>query len=362
MGKSIQLTREQKEEILNHWNERSEEGRPPTIIGITELIYGEGFDGRSQEGRAIKEFLASRSLKAQSNHDYAPKLITLKESQKEYIENNASTMTVMEIASALFDKDDLRSGSQEVKSISQYISTISDELRTPSILENIKNSDYKPPKSIVGCIERANRYIAVKFDRKSMGPKAKKDVKALIGFLHTYKFLYQMEVYCTTKEKDLFESTFVRYTHDKFDLTAEEVDQYIIVASEVVNCWNVQKQISALRTKQQESLLTDEKLSMAFVEAIGKANTELNQSTERQNKMFKNLTQDRKKRLEKRLDENSSLLNFVELFKQEETRKQMLELAQKRNLENKEEINRLSSIEDLKCRIIGATENRSLYG
>ena len=43
-----------------------------------------------------------------------------------------------------------------------------------------------------------------------------------------------METYTTNTDRTLYESCFVRYTYDKPDLTQEEVDQYIVLSTEVI--------------------------------------------------------------------------------------------------------------------------------
>ena len=45
--------------------------------------------------------------------------------------------------------------------------------------------------------------------------------------MHTFRFLHQIGTYNIETDRELFESSFVRYTWDKPDLTQEEVDQYI---------------------------------------------------------------------------------------------------------------------------------------
>ena len=45
----IILTDEHKKKILEEWNSRP--SNPPSLAELTKLIYGEGFDGRSQQGK-----------------------------------------------------------------------------------------------------------------------------------------------------------------------------------------------------------------------------------------------------------------------------------------------------------------------
>ena len=43
---NIELTDDQKKKILEEWNTRP--SNPPSLVELTKLIFGEGFDGRSQ--------------------------------------------------------------------------------------------------------------------------------------------------------------------------------------------------------------------------------------------------------------------------------------------------------------------------
>jgi len=59
------LTEEQKAKILEEWNSREE--NPPSLLELIRLTFPDkpNIDGRSKEGRSVKDFLASRDLKTQ---------------------------------------------------------------------------------------------------------------------------------------------------------------------------------------------------------------------------------------------------------------------------------------------------------
>ena len=66
------LTEEQEQIILNEWNSRPDS--PPSLLELINLTFpDEGLDGRTKEGRAVKEFLASRDIKARASHEYQQK-------------------------------------------------------------------------------------------------------------------------------------------------------------------------------------------------------------------------------------------------------------------------------------------------
>ena len=59
--------------------------------------------------------------------------------------------------------------------------------------------------------------------------------------------MHQISNYASQDNRELFESSFVRYTNDKPDLTQEEVDQYIVLSAEVVIASNIQVRVERLQ-------------------------------------------------------------------------------------------------------------------
>ncbi len=101
---------------------------------------------------------------------------------------------------------------------------------------------------------------------------------------------------------------------------------------------------------------------MSLVEVIGKIETEYNQSVNRQQKLLGDLKEKRSDRLSKQVKENASILNLVQMWKEEESRKKMIHLAELRKEVIKEEVERLSSMDEIKCRIMGLSEDEALDG
>jgi hypothetical protein len=357
---TIELTDDQKKKILEEWNSRP--SNPPSLAELTKLIFGEGFDGRSQEGKAIKNYLASRQIIPKKSHEYEAKgLIELTEEQKEYISNNCSTMTSVEMAKIIFKNNDLTNLNQETRSVGEYIKTLDTKV-VYSNPNNIPEGDYKPPTTFTRCLSRINRYVHEGIDETKLTGKQKRDIQAIIGYLHTYRFLHQINTYQDEKERELFESSFIRYTYDKNDLTQEEVDQYIVLATEVVISSNIQETIQALQLQMDANVEAGEKISMSLVEAISTSRNEYNQSVSRQQKLLQDLKVKRSDRLSKQVKENASILNLVELWKEEESRKEMIRLAEMRKELLSKEVERLSTIDEIKARILGLSKDEVLNG
>ena len=101
---------------------------------------------------------------------------------------------------------------------------------------------------------------------------------------------------------------------------------------------------------------------MALVESISTAQTEYNQSVNRQQKLLGDLKEKRSDKLRSQIKENASILNLVQTWKDEESRKKMIKLADLRKKVVKKEIDHLSDIDELKGIIMGLTKDEGLNG
>jgi hypothetical protein len=106
---------------------------------------------------------------------------------------------------------------------------------------------------------------------------------------------------------------------------------------------------------------SDGKIPMTLIEASNSARNEYNQCVTRQQKLLNDLKVKRSDRLSKNIKENASILNLVYLWKEEETRKKMIRLAETRKAAVKEEIDRLMTIDEIKCKIVGLSEDQILH-
>ena len=99
---------------------------------------------------------------------------------------------------------------------------------------------------------------------------------------------------------------------------------------------------------------------MALVESINTAQNEYHQSVNRQHKLLDDLKEKRSSRLKNQLKDSASILNLVEVWREEENRKKMITLAEKRKEAIAEEVESLSSMDEVKARIMGLTEGEIL--
>ena len=356
------LNEDQQNLIINTWNEKKE--NPPSLQELTQLVFPEipNIDGRSLYGKAVKKFLASRDLKVKTKSEYTPKDRTeFTQEQKDFLTNNANLMTPVDLARSLFNNYTLSNLSIESRSVEEYLNTLPKQVRAVQTEEE-QQGDYKPPKNQERAMVRVNKYVLDGIDKDKITAKQKKELNSLISYLHTYRFLHQIGTYVDSVDRDLFESSFIRYAYDKSDLTQEEVDQYIILATEVVISSNIQQTIQTLQEQINMEMDSGQKIPMVLVEAVTSARTEYNQCVGRQQKLLNDLKVKRSERMQKQVKENASILNLVLMWKDEESRNEMLKMADMRREVLKGEIGRLSSMDDVKARIFGLTEEEVLDG
>lgn len=357
--KFVFLTPEKSDLILNEWNTRLD--NPPSLMELTRLAFPDNpeIDGRSREAAEVKRFLATQSIKAKVSQEYTHKeKPELSEEQKEFIKNNFGMMGSNEIAKILFKNETLTNLNIESRAVNEYIKTLEgkDSYEDP---EELPSGEYKAPRTLDRMLFRINKYVLNGIDKEKVTAKQKKDISSIIGYVNTYRFLHQINSFDSSTNRELFESSFVRYTYDKPDLTQEEVDQYIVLSTEVVISSVIQFRVSHLQNLLSDTANDSEgkKISMSLVEAINISQTEYNQSVNRQQKLLNDLKEKRSDRLKSQIKENASILNLVQLWKEEESRKKLIKLAETRKLIVKDERERLSSMDEIKCRILGLSED-----
>jgi len=361
-----ELTKEQKSKITAEWNSRPD--NPPALLELIRLVFpDENVDGRSKEGRAVKEFLASQDIRARGAHEYQVKEnIELSDNDREFIKNNLQAMKANEMARYLFKDRSLGPLSKETRTVNEYIKSLEPEEEEEPYQETgeIPVGVYKPPATFNLAVSKINKYVLHGVNKEKISPQRKLDINSLIVYLSTYRFIHQINSYASQTDRNLFESSFVRYTNDKADLSQEEVDQYIVLSCEVVITSNIQRRVEHL-----QDLLDDvandtdgRRISMALVESISSAQTEYNQSVNRQHKLLGDLKEKRSDKLKSQIKENASILNLVQAWKDEETRIKMINLGEMRKKSINKEIDNLSNLDEFKGKVLGLTKDEGLNG
>jgi len=367
--KEVVYTKEQKEFITLSFNQGIDDIKTLTSMTI-EKYFPEApekaKDGRSVYGRAVKKVLAEEGVKAKGTHEYEPVDEKLTEEDMEFVRNNRSLMSSVEMTRVLENDPSITNLHKKARLVEEYnLSLEPPDSEEPVMVQNEGSmSKYKPPKTFHAATTKINEYVLNGIDKNKISGADRNGINSLIQYLDTYRFNHQINSYDSTVDRDLFESSFVRYTYNKGDLTQEEVDQYIVLSTEVVIASNIQRRIRRL-SELLDTTADDSdgrRMSMSLVDAIGNSQTEYNQCITRQQKLLESLKEKRSDKLKKQMKENASVLNLVQMWKDEESRKKMLKLANLRKESIKEEVENLSSMDEVKARVFGISDNEVLNG
>ena len=359
----ILLTEEQIAEVDNLYDNKNITAIKELVAQVFPDIDEKYRDGRSIYGRAIKKHLASKGKKTIATSDYIKKEYELNQEERDFLYNNCSTMKISDMANTLYGEQ-VNPLDRRYRACSEFARAIDDKVVLSEVVKEVSPSDYLPPKNETKAIARINKYVHEGIDKNNLKASDKKNISRLIAYMHTYRFLHQISNYTSQGNRELFESSFVRYTNDKPDLTQEEVDQYIVLSAEVVIASNIQIRVERLQELLDQAAEETEgkKMAMSLVESINTAQTEYNQCVNRQTKLLNELKEKRSQRISKQIKENASILNLVDMWRDEESRHKMIKLAEIRKKALEEEVGRLSSMDEIKCRIMGLTEEEVLNG
>ena len=364
----LRLSDTQQTNVLALWAERNAKKlAPPSIDELIDAAWMRPFDPRSDEGIAVRDFLASKQLVVKADTKPAvPKVGDLKDDAKPVL-TDAFRTTIREqrktkgpviLARELFNNPKIHPFALEARLVKEYIKTL-------EVAEVAGEEDgsfdtegrYRPPRGFNGIVKRISKYVYGAIDKSNISTKRREEIERTSDFLNHFRFMSTYNNYVDMEEKELFESAFISYVHDKPDLTAEEIDAYINLAMDVVGTYNLQKQISNLN-KLLDSCAEDsegKRIAMGLTEAISSANTELHQNKTRQDKLRESLSGKRKDRINNELKQSASILALVRQWRDKAERDKIIKLAMQLD-KSKDETQRLATMESLKCNIFGVSE------
>tara|TARA_X000001036_G_scaffold300940_2_gene280032 strand:- start:9601 stop:10659 length:1059 start_codon:yes stop_codon:yes gene_type:complete len=342
----ISLTEEQRKFIDNNYEK---------IRNLNELtcnvFMGENLDGRTKEGRAVREYMAGKDYKYKTTKKEKVPEVKLTKEHKEFILAQADgTMKAFDIAKLLFPGKDLSPLSKETIVIAEFLKNALPEELNPK--DSALGEKYKPIDSFGQIIENVNKVTNQELDRDRMQMNIKKGLEALMRFLKSPRLIQTIGNYTDKEDRDLFEAEFIRATWDKPDLTSDELNLYINVCIDYINLKNIQKAVDKLNHMFEEC--EDQRdMTVRLAELLKTKSEEYNQCEKRMESLITRLNGDRAKRVQNKQSANASILNLVQLFQEEEERKVMVKIAQMQKEMIREEANNLESMPDWKARVLG---------
>lgn len=364
----ITLTDEQKKTALEQC----------TKMAIGELVAhlwpGTKPDPRSPQGKALKAFLAGEdaALKAAPAAPAVTKgLIELTEAQKRIVDELVSSercKTSMEIARLVFPERKVKTLSSEWRAVYAYMKEVYPN--SFSTTEEPVEGKWAPPTSMNLLIGLVNGYVMTgTAARKAYNPNTLKvseerQLRALMAYLNEYTIRYLADTYELRVDRDLFLSTFIRWTHDKPDLTEMERDQMAQAAAEKVNVAQLGREIEEIKAYHRSIMAGEEvdasgktkRFGMAEVEQISQTRLRQDAAKGRLKTLMEGLEEARSKRLGALKDRNASILNLFEAWRSDPIwRESLVSLAKREKAEDAAEAKRLYDMDDVIALISGQT-------
>tara|TARA_R110000782_G_scaffold50279_7_gene109133 strand:+ start:629 stop:1687 length:1059 start_codon:yes stop_codon:yes gene_type:complete len=345
MEKTV-LSKEQELFIDNNYKE---------ICNLNELtcaaFMADNLDGRSKEGRAVREYMATKDYKYKTTKPDKVAPVKLTVEQKEFIDENLNAgMKAFDIAQLLFQGKSITPLSKESIEVTNYIRDSAPESLHPA--DTAIGVKYTPPTSFDQTLNKVNKNTSQELKEINMTAQIKKGVEALVKFLNSPRLILTINNYTNKQDRTLFEAEFIRAAWDKPDLTSDEVNLYINVCIDYVNLMNIQKAVDKLNCMFDEC--EDQRdMTVRLAELLKTKSEEYNQCEKRMESLITRLNGDRAKRVQNKQHQNASILNLVQLFQEEEERKVMLKIAHMQKELISKEADELESMPDWKARVLG---------
>ena len=331
--------------------------------------------GQTTEGLTVKAFLAGEGLVSgvQPLKTTATPLgrTMLDDNQRKQIEELSGKIdNLLEISRIVYHDPNLKQLSKEYRAVYNYYKSVYPK-GIDATEELVDEEEFNPPTTMPALIGLVNDCVPSGDARRtynwgSLKVGEERQLRRLMSYLRG--MLFRCKAYELKKKMDrnLYVSTFVRYTHDKPDLTPEEVDQYVMASAETVTILQIERDLRRIGTTIEEVMNGDRESRgqfMPLVELINTTRSKLDQSKGRLDTLIDNLVGTRNKRLKDRDTRNSSILNMFDAWvKDEQKRNDMIEMGISEHEEDKREVGRIKSIDDLSTLIAGQTEDEAAAG
>lgn len=314
-----------------------------TIMDLAKYVFGkDDLDNRSEEVRKVKLYIQ----KLKKNPEY----IELSEDQRRLIEENVATMGAVEIARYIFSNPELAPLSKESQTVDKFIK-INGWKQDPLV---VNNKNYTAPKAYSLLIRKVNNAKPeVTLDEKTLSNIDKRWLDLLRNCLQSPRFRSTIDSIRSQEDKELFEAEFINGVFGK-ELNSEELNMYISLCSDYVLLKQIKKQLDLLNDELTDSIDDEDKsIKMSLTEAFGKKGKEYDDCAKRIKGLQEALSGSRAKRMQHQTAANSSLTAFVEAWKEEDSRQRMIIIAKAREKEVEKEMDRLETAEEFIALVMG---------
>lgn len=357
----ITLTEEQEAYII-------ENSKKMDLKELTQKTFGNSeINGNSKEGRVILQYLKDNNLDYKTSAWQKIDDINLSEEEKLFIRKNCSHLNSVEIARILWpeaqDKKNLTGVSKEAITVQNYIKYLDPEQIKKD--EELVSEAYFAPRSVHNLVPKMRKYLGFSWSSiDQLNKEERRNLDSLLRYMNDFRFLRVANSYQILEDQELFESSFMSMVWDKPDLTQTDIQSYITLAGDYVILHESQKQKAMLDKIINESLQSEDKrgIGMTLVEMMEKQQKVYENTTKRISDTIKNLEGTRNERIKNRIDESRSFLVVVEAFKKEESRREMIRIAEYEKQLVEEETEKLERASDYVARLFGASREELAGG
>lgn len=346
------LNAAEKQFIDENWNK----------LKFPDLVRGtfknSSLDGRSFEAKAIKDYLGDR----EPIPSLVPKVptVVLTEEQMELIKNNASKSST-ELSRLIFNNRQLGPLTAETRTVHAYRKSLPAELT--GIDDDEVCEEYKPSSTYRQIVGKVNEYLMLNLDENKLNEPTKMALTQLMNFMNSPRYLQMMNSYSSKIKRRIFEGEFIRTIWDKDDLTNDDVNLCINLCFNYVHMITINRHKDLLDERYEFGLSDPQsKTSQALAEMIKAKTAELKNCDERQQKLLQDLASTRSARNKNKPSNDISVAKLIEWWKLEEERKKAIKFADIRSKAIAEEVERLDSMEDIYCRIMGISKGELTHG
>ena len=349
----MDLTDDQKEYIKNNVN------KVTNLNELTQKCFrDDDLDGRTKEGRAVRKYLIENNIDYKTTRRKPQDKIELNDSQKEFIIQQAQEgMSSLEIAKLIFPEKRVKPLSNEQRTVLAHINEINPDF-VPS-QDSAAVNDYVPPKSPSRVVKKINDATGLELNDGKLNRQKQICVDKLQINLSNSRFLKIINNYLNKPDRELFEQEFIRLSWDKPDLTADEINLYLNVCKEVINLEVVSAHLNKLN--DMFDVADDQtEMTVRLAEIIKAKSQEYHQCETRIENLTKKLQGDRAERMKKSQKDNASFLSIVQMFQEEEERKNMVRMAEMQKKLIKEEAERMEGMAEWKARILGISQDDAI--
>jgi hypothetical protein len=349
MAANNRLTPDQEDFILNNYKTVKD------LSVLTQKCFDdETLDGRTFEGKLVRAFLAKNNLKYNTSKHIKVDSIEFTEAQKHFIIQSAEQgMSSFAIAELLFPDKEVKKLGAEQRAVLEHIRSVNENF-VPSQESGLLTS-YSPPKTYPRLIKKVFDSTGYELDENKMSRNHKNCLDKLAINLSNSRFVKIMNNYTSKEDRNLFEEEFTRLTWDKPDLTADEINLYMNVCKEIINLEVISKHLNKLNDLF-DSAEEQNDMSVKLAEIIKAKSSEYHQCEGRIETLTKKLQGDRSERMKNKQRENASVLSLVQMFQDEEERKNMIRIAEMQKQLVKEEAERLEGMSAFKARVLGISK------